>query len=100
MFSCGSDPEGILIEHRNVTQLVVCEASLARYIPPAASIAHMSNIEFDVATTEIFSALLTGRTLVRIDSLVILDPRKLAEKFMQERVRSAVFSASLLKSAS
>ncbi|UKZ48294.1 NRPS [Trichoderma virens] len=98
MFTSGStgNPKGVMIQHRGVVRLVK-ESNVAKHIPPAAIMAHLTNIAFDVSAWELYAALLNGGTLICIDTAVLLDSRALTDTFTKEKIQVASFTPALLK---
>lgn len=96
IFTSGSTgkPKGVMIEHRNIVRLA--RASIPR-LPSTAKVAHLSNIAFDAATWEIYSALLNGESLVCIDYMTSIDSKALDAVFAREQVRAALLTPALLK---
>lgn len=72
MYTSGSTgrPKGIMIEHRGVAR-ISCNSGIAP-IGPDDVMGHVSNVSFDVATWEIWGALLNGARLGIIDKDTIL----------------------------
>ncbi|KAF2964673.1 hypothetical protein GQX73_g8896 [Xylaria multiplex] len=96
IFTSGSTgrPKGVMIEHRSIVRLV--KESIPR-LPPAAKVAHLSNIAFDAATWEIYASLLNGGTLVCIDYMTSIDSKALDTTFAREQVHAALLTPALLK---
>jgi amino acid adenylation domain-containing protein len=97
MFTSGSTgkPKGVMIEHRGIVKLAKDKNILAAEQVPT-SIAHLTNISFDVSTWEIYTVLLNGGTLVCIDHITLLDGPSLMESLTQEAVSVAIFTPALL----
>ncbi|KAJ3491955.1 hypothetical protein NLG97_g5492 [Lecanicillium saksenae] len=98
MFTSGStgQPKGVMIEHRGIVRLVK-DTNIASASQTAGSIAHVSNLAFDAATWEIYSALLNGGCLICIDRLSVLDLPALAATFRNERIQAAVLTPAFVK---
>ena len=98
MFTSGSTgkPKGVMIEHRGVVRLAK-KSGMLSHPQQRHSIAHMSNIAFDVSTWEIYTTILNGGTLICIDAMAVLDHIQLHNIFRQEEVRVAMFTPALLK---
>ena len=62
MYTSGSTggPKGVAIPHRGIVRLV-CHTDYVQ-LTPADRVAQVSNVTFDVATLEIWGALLNGAT--------------------------------------
>ncbi|KAJ6438063.1 ATP-dependent DNA helicase PIF1 [Purpureocillium lavendulum] len=98
MFTSGSTgrPKGVMVEHRCILRLVK-HNNMVQYLPEACTMAHMSNIAFDVSTWEIYATLLNGGTLICIDVETMLEPGALGEAFIRDGVQAATFTPALLK---
>ncbi|CCF35240.1 aureobasidin A1 biosynthesis complex [Colletotrichum higginsianum] len=98
IFTSGSTgrPKGVMVEHRGIIRLVKNSNVVAK-LPPAARVAHLSNVAFDASTWEIYSALLNGGTLVCIDYFTTLDPAALNTLFLRERIQATMLPPALLK---
>ncbi|KAI1120342.1 non-ribosomal peptide synthetase [Nemania abortiva] len=98
IFTSGSTgkPKGVMTEHRNIVRLAK-EKTLNSKLPPATKMAHLSNIAFDAATWEIYTALLNGGTLVCVDYMTVLDSEALKAVFLREQVNVAFLQPALLK---
>ncbi|KAI8626692.1 hypothetical protein F5Y19DRAFT_218284 [Xylariaceae sp. FL1651] len=100
IFTSGStgSPKGVMVEHRNIVRLVRDNAAIpVPKLLPAPKVAHLSNIAFDAATWEIYTALLNGGTLVCIDYMTALDSKALGAVFEREQVHAALLTPALLK---
>ncbi|KAJ8123451.1 hypothetical protein ONZ43_g606 [Nemania bipapillata] len=98
IFTSGSTgkPKGVMVEHRGVVRLAK-ESNIIPRLPPAAKVAHLSNMAFDAATWEVYTALLNGGTLVCIDYMTSLDSKTLDAVFAREQVQAALLTPALLK---
>lgn len=98
MFTSGSTgrPKGVMVDHRAIARLVV-ESNIASELAGISTVAHMTNIAFDVSTWEIYVAILNGRTLVCVDHMTVLDPKALSTLFSQEQVEAANMAPALFK---
>jgi amino acid adenylation domain-containing protein len=65
-------PKGVLIEHRNLINLI-SHAAVTLGISPEDRLLQFSNFTFDVSVWEIFCSLLNGAALVLVEQDVILD---------------------------
>ncbi|RWA07195.1 hypothetical protein EKO27_g7918 [Xylaria grammica] len=98
IFTSGSTgkPKGVMVEHRSIVRLAK-ESNIIPRLPSGAKVAHLSNIAFDAATWEIYTALLNGGTLVCIDYITSLDSKTLDAMFEREQVQAALLTPALLK---
>ena len=65
-------PKGVMVEHRNVVQLVINEPCVE--ITPADCMAYCANPAFDASTWEVWGALLNGAKLLVVCQQELLDP--------------------------
>ncbi|CAG5186694.1 uncharacterized protein ALTATR162_LOCUS11674 [Alternaria atra] len=98
MFTSGSTgkPKGVMIEHRGIVRLVK-QSNMAQHLPSPVTMAHLTNVAFDVSAWEIYGAILNGGTLVCNDTMTVLDSRALSNIFEQEHIRTAIFTPAILK---
>ncbi|KAI0867493.1 hypothetical protein GGS24DRAFT_507771 [Hypoxylon argillaceum] len=98
IFTSGSTgkPKGVMVEHRSIIRLAK-ESNIIPKLPSAAKVAHLSNMAFDAATWEIYTALLNGGTIVCIDYMTALDSKSLDAIFAREQVQAALLTPALLK---
>lgn len=98
IFTSGSTgkPKGVMLEHRGVIRLVKSSPYVQK-LPQAPRVAHLSNLAFDVSTWEIYTALLTGGTLICVDHDTILDTSALKDLFAREQIQAASLTPALLK---
>jgi amino acid adenylation domain-containing protein len=94
MYTSGStgQPKGACIEQRSIAHLVVGTDFVQ--LDHRDVVAHMSNTSFDVATLEIWSALLNGATLHGIAPDVALSPEVLARELADSGCTLAVATAA------
>jgi amino acid adenylation domain-containing protein len=86
-------PKGIAVRHDAVIDTVVDVDHLA--IGPGDRVAQAANLSFDVATAEIWGALLNGATLVMLPHEVIIDPKVLARWLAEADIDSLYMTTSL-----
>ncbi|HEX2191403.1 MAG TPA: amino acid adenylation domain-containing protein, partial [Longimicrobiaceae bacterium] len=86
-------PKGVAVPHRAVVRLVR-DADLVRF-GPGDRVAQVANAAFDVATWEVWGALLNGGCLVGIGRETVLEPQRLAAALRRERI-TAMFLTSAL----
>ncbi|MFL6291049.1 MAG: amino acid adenylation domain-containing protein [Thermoanaerobaculia bacterium] len=86
-------PKGVALAHRAVVRLV----RETNYAPlgPGDRVAQVSNLSFDVASYEIWGALLNGATLVIIPRDVVLSPPDLAAALSEHRITNMSLTAAL-----
>ncbi|CAG7563307.1 unnamed protein product, partial [Fusarium equiseti] len=95
MFTSGStgQPKGVMIEHRGVVRA----AAVLSPIWGTCPVAHIANIAFDTSTSEIYTPLFNGGTIICVDDVVAVDAPRLGELFHKEKVEVAVLAPALLK---
>lgn len=98
MFTSGSTgkPKGVMVEHRAVARLTT-NGNMVHELSGAKTLAHMTNIAFDVSSWEIYAAILNGGTLVCIDAMTVLDYKALTDVFVREGVQVANITPALFK---
>jgi amino acid adenylation domain-containing protein len=86
MYTSGStgQPKGVAIPHRGIIRLVRDTDYVQ--LTPADRMAQVCNVMFDVATWEIWGALLNGASLVVIPREVVLSPPDLAAEFHDREI--------------
>jgi pristinamycin I synthase-3/4 len=86
-------PKGVALAHRAVVRLV----RETNYAPlgPGDRVAQVSNLSFDVASYEIWGALLNGATLVIIPRNVVLSPSDFAAALSEHRITNMSLTAAL-----
>ena len=86
-------PKGVALAHRAVVRLV----RETNYAPlgPGDRVAQVSNLSFDVASYEIWGALLNGATLVIIPRDVVLSPPDFAAALAEHRITNMSLTAVL-----
>jgi len=88
-------PKGILIEHRGVVNVI--EASIKKFgIHRGSRVAQLGSLNFDVSVLEIFSALLSGATLVLVDSMVSMSGLDLGRFLRENKITTMAIPPSLL----
>ncbi|RBR10280.1 uncharacterized protein FIESC28_09530 [Fusarium coffeatum] len=95
VFTSGStgQPKGVMIEHRGVIRA----AAVLSPIWGTCPVAHIANIAFDTSTSEIYTPLFNGGTIICVDDVVAIDAPRLGELFHKESVEVAVLAPALLK---
>ncbi len=86
IYTSGStgNPKGVMVEHRNVIQLVVNEPCVQ--IDAGARLAFCANPAFDASTWEVWGGLLNGATLVVVPHAVLLDANDFGSLLEREEV--------------
>jgi amino acid adenylation domain-containing protein len=88
-------PKGVLIEHRGVVNVI--EASIKKFgIHPGSRVAQLGSLNFDVSVLEIFSALLSGATLLLVDSMVSMSGPELGRFLRENGITTVAIPPSLL----
>ncbi|GJC96129.1 non-ribosomal peptide synthetase [Colletotrichum higginsianum] len=97
IFTSGSTgkPKGVMVEHRSIIRLVK-STNFMTQSQTAQPVAHISNLAFDAATWELFTALLNGGTVVCIDHMTVLDQSALGQALRANGVTAALFTTALL----
>jgi amino acid adenylation domain-containing protein len=90
-------PKGVVVPHRAVTRLVV-NTDYCR-LGPGDAVAFASTFSFDASTFEIWGALLSGATLVPIDTETVLEPRRLAAALRERRVTAMFITTAAFNTA-
>jgi amino acid adenylation domain-containing protein len=95
MYTSGSTgrPKGVAIPHRGIVRLVRGSGYLG--VTSADRVAQVSNITFDVATWEIWGALLNGASLVVIPREVVLSSSDLAKEIRDRRITTIDLTTAL-----
>jgi amino acid adenylation domain-containing protein len=95
MYTSGSTgrPKGVAITHRGIVRLV-CHTDFVQ-LTPADRVAQVCNVTFDVATWEIWGALLNGATLVVIPRDVVLSPPDLAAELRDRGITAIDVTTAL-----
>ena len=86
-------PKGVMIEHRNVLNLVA--GNPVAPIVAEDRMAHLSNPAFDAATWEIWGALLNGARLVVVARATLLDADALGALMLHTGVTTMLLTTSL-----
>jgi len=86
-------PKGVAVSHRAIVRLV--RATNYVCLGPGDRTGFVSTISFDVATYEIWGALLTGAAVAVIPRETVLSPSALAAAVREQRVTSMFLTSSL-----
>ncbi|MCG8296569.1 non-ribosomal peptide synthetase, partial [Pseudomonas entomophila] len=87
-------PKGVMVEHRNVVNLVRWSAGL---LPDAGAVLHKTPVSFDASVWELFWPLCSGLRLVLARPDGQRDPQYLVELIEQQRVGVVQFVPALLQ---
>ncbi len=88
-------PKGVLIERANLSSYVHGFVQEFK-VHEQDRILQQASISFDTSVEEIYPALVTGATIVIVPKLDVLDPRKLAERIIDEQISIVSCSPLLL----
>ncbi|MGE5343535.1 MAG: amino acid adenylation domain-containing protein [Candidatus Omnitrophota bacterium] len=77
-------PKGVMIEHRNVTRLVMNPNFMDWH--DGQRLLMTGSLVFDISTFEIFGPLLNGLTLVVVNKDTIMDPARLRETIIKSHI--------------
>jgi len=88
IFTSGSTgkPKGVTISHKNMLNLIYFEKNKTSIFLSDSKVLQFATMSFDVSYQEIYSALLTGNTLVLIDDLIRKDMLKLANHIANHNI--------------
>jgi len=86
-------PKGVMVEHRNVVQLVKNQTYFA--ISSQDVMAQISNINFDAATFEIWGALLNGITLSVLPCKTVLSSQLLKAAIQKSNITICLVTTAL-----
>ncbi|MET0266477.1 MAG: amino acid adenylation domain-containing protein [Duganella sp.] len=86
-------PKGVMVEHRNVVQLVI-NNSFAE-IGHKDVIVHCANPAFDASTWEVWGGLLNGARVLVVPQAVLLDPQRFTELLLAEGATAAFMTIAL-----
>ena len=88
-------PKGVLIEHRGVVNVI--EASIRKFaINSSSRVAQLASLNFDVSVLEIFTALMSGASLLLVDSLVVMSGQELGRFLLDNGITTMAIPPSLL----
>ncbi len=95
MYTSGSTgtPKGVAIPHRAIIRLVR-DTDYVR-VEPGNRVAQISNVSFDAATFEVWSALLNGGVAVILPREIILSPSGIADALREHRIDTLFLTTAL-----
>ncbi len=95
IYTSGStgQPKGSAIVHRGVSRLVLNTNYV--HLDSSDAIAQVSNISFDAATFELWSALLNGGRLVLINKDIALSPHEFAVQLREQKITVMFLTTAL-----
>ncbi|MEQ9407226.1 MAG: amino acid adenylation domain-containing protein [Fuerstiella sp.] len=91
-------PKGVEIEHRGVVNLITWHQQ-AYNLGVGDRTTQLAGMEFDAAVWEMWSALLTGATLVIVDDETRLDPQKLVQFLVRDEISVCFMPTPLAEAA-
>lgn len=97
IFTSGStgNPKGVLVEHAGAVNMAL--AQIKRFgITAADRVVQVSSLSFDASVSEIFTALLSGATLVMCDDATMSNVTALEALVLTSKVSVATFPPSYL----
>ncbi|MCY7275962.1 MAG: amino acid adenylation domain-containing protein, partial [Phormidesmis sp. CAN_BIN44] len=86
-------PKGVMVPHRAVNRLV-CETNYVQ-IEPSDRVAQVANLAFDVATFEVWGALLNGAQLIGIEREITLSPTDFVTELQQQQISILFLTTTL-----
>jgi amino acid adenylation domain-containing protein len=97
IYTSGStgQPKGVVVEHRNVVNFVSGQVEYWQ-LGPGDRVLQFSSLSFDASVLEIFTALISGATLVLASLETKLSPPRLGALMREHRVSVACLSPSVL----
>lgn len=99
MFTSGSTgtPKAIGVTHRNIIATLIGTRPDYIRFDPSMSVAQSSSISFDATTFETWGALVHGCRLVGLRRSDVLDPHRLKQRLLEERIDVLFIPAALMK---
>lgn len=96
-FTSGSTgvPKGIVVAHRSVIDFIRCFTEIF-HIHVQDIIANQAPFDFDVSVKDIYSAIMTGATLVIVPRRLFSAPAALIDFLCQHRVTTMIWAVSAL----
>jgi len=97
IYTSGStgEPKGVVVEHRNLVNLVLAQVPLFE-VGPGSRVLQMISLSFDASLGEIFRALVSGATLCLARQEDLLPGPGLLELLRRERISVVAMPPSLL----
>ena len=90
-------PKGVTISHKNIMNLIFFEKYKTNIFKKSNKILQFATMSFDVSYQEIYSALLTGNTLVLIDDLTRKDITKLSNYILNQKITTLFIPPAYLR---
>ena len=99
VFTSGSTgkPKGVTISHKNMLNLIYFEKDVKKLLNGNNRILQFATMSFDVSYQEIYSALLSGSTLVLVDELTRIDSNKLTDYLLEKRIDTLFIPPAYLR---
>lgn len=99
VFTSGStgNPKGVTISHKNMLNLIYFEKEKTSLLTGNNRILQFATMSFDVSYQEIYSALLTGSTLVLIDENSRKDSNKLTNYLLEKQIDTLFIPPAYLR---
>ncbi|WP_281560272.1 non-ribosomal peptide synthetase [Thalassomonas sp. RHCl1] len=97
IYTSGStgQPKGVLLEHRGLCNLALAQIQ-GFAIAPTSKVLQFASMAFDAATSEFFTALAQGASLVLLTEQVVKSPEALNALVAQEQISHATLPPVLL----
>lgn len=99
VFTSGStgNPKGVTLSHKNMLNLIYFEKEKANLFPGNNRILQFATMSFDVSYQEIYSAFLTGSTLILIDETTRKDSYKLTDYLIKKQIDTLFIPPAYLR---
>lgn len=99
IFTSGSTgkPKGVCVSHRNMANLIYFEINKTNILNGNCNILQFATMSFDVSYQEIFSALLTGNTLILISDDIRKNSHTLSKYIIENKINTLFIPPAYLK---